>query len=300
MLAYLRSFVMASTACARHLQQFARILAPWGVFIAAGSLLVAGIGFAIDLSDRQSERHIRAWQLVFSVTGVSSSSVNNSAPDRYDRYLRGNSVRPALEYLNRTSSGLFCFDFLGPILDISSTDHRRRCIIPKKHRVSLAGLDLSGLNLNKIYLPFSRLEASKLDDAILTNANLEGTDLTSASLNGSDFTNSNLKGASLSWAQLDGAKVYGTDLQEANLSGATLARTMMNCSLKTDIERNINRVVCTDLRGAKGLSCGQLKTASQWCRSFRDKELACGASIPQPVEFGSDESSPLNSFSNCP
>ena len=77
-------------------------------------------------------------------------------------------------------------------------------------------------------------------------------------------------------------------------------KAMMNCSFKTDIEQNINRFVCTDLREAQGLSCGQLKTAFQWCRSFRDQELACGASIPQPVEFSSYESSPLNSFSDCP
>ena len=300
MLKYLRSLGTSSTACARSLQQVASILTPWGVFIAAGSLLIATIGFAIDLSDRQSERHLRAWQLVFSVTGVSSSRINIPEPDLYDRYLRGSSVRPALEYLNRASPGIFCFNFLESILDAFSTDNRRRCIVPEKHRVSLAGLDFRGLNLDQIYLPFSRLEVSKLEDAKLTDANLEGANLTDANLRGTDFMNADLREALLSGATLDGAKMYGTDLRGANFYRTTLMKTMMNCSLQSDVERNISRVVCTDLRGATDLSCEQIKTACGWCNSFRDNKLSCGASIPQPIEFSSDQPSPLDPSDSYP
>ena len=299
-LTYLRPFGTFSKAFAGHLQQFVRIMAPWGVFIAAGSILIAAIGFTIDLSDRQSERYLRSWQLVFSVTGVSSSGMNNTKPDLYGRYFLGSSVRPVLEYLNRASPGILCFYFLESIIGNLATDHRRRCIVPEKHRASLAGLDFRGLHLDRIYLPSSRLEVTKFQYARLAEANLEGSNLTNANLRGTDFTNSNLKETILSSAKLDGAKIYGTDLRGANFTEATLEGTMMNCSLKSDNERQTYLVVCTDLRGAEGLSCEQLKKASEWCRSFRDQKLACGASIPEPSKFGFNESNPLDQLSSCP
>ena len=77
----------------------------------------------------------------------------------------------------------------------------------KCYQCDLAGVDLSGKDLDK----------ADLEGANLAGSNLEKTDLAKA----------NLKGASLVGANLKKADLDGTDLYKANLSGADLTGAKM-------------------------------------------------------------------------
>ena len=98
-------------------------------------------------------------------------------------------------------------------------------------------------------------ETPDLPRAGLRGLDLSGFDLSGADLRGADLRGTNLSGANLSCARLDGANFFKAVLDRADLSGAFL-------------------------NGAQFLNCAQLIVAQNWQSTFRDDELACGASIP--------------------
>jgi uncharacterized protein YjbI with pentapeptide repeats len=94
--------------------------------------------------------------------------------------------------------------------DISSlkSNNLKKLLDSKKcYQCDLAGVDLSGKDLE--------------------NADLEGVDLTGSNLEKTDLTKANLKGAKLINANLKKAKLKGADLYKANLSGADLTDSKM-------------------------------------------------------------------------
>ena len=93
---------------------------------------------------------------------------------------------------------------------------------------------------------------ANLHDAKLVAANLQG-----ANLEGAKLKRANLLRANLQTANLQEVNLEGTDLRGANLQN-------------------------TDLRGVNGLICKDLRLGNNWQYSFRDEELACGASLPTP------------------
>jgi uncharacterized protein YjbI with pentapeptide repeats len=96
----------------------------------------------------------------------------------------------------------------------------------------------------------------------LTGAGLRALDLGGMNLSDVDLRGADLRGTLLTKTSLAGARLEGANLFKAVLDGADL--------------RN------ADLRGAQFLHCAQLQAAFHWETTFRDEDLACGASIPKP------------------
>ena len=84
-------------------------------------------------------------------------------------------------------------------------------------RVSLAGVDLSGLSL-------ARQDLSGVDfhEAIMTGVNLAGANLANANLSGAVLTGANLRAANCAGANLSGVDLTEAWLTEADLSGADI------------------------------------------------------------------------------
>ena len=101
-----------------------------------------------------------------------------------------------------------------------------------------------------------------LIDADLIDANLSDANLTGARLQGANLSDPNLSDANLSDAHLSGANLSRANLHNSDLRGAKL--------------RGAN------LRGVRHLTCLVLREAIWWEEAYRDSELACGASIPEP------------------
>jgi uncharacterized protein YjbI with pentapeptide repeats len=124
-------------------------------------------------------------------------------------------------------------------------------IQPDRTPLSLAGLDLRGLDLQQAQLAGADLRGSLLDEANLRNA-----DLTGANLAGVRFRRTNLHSAMLNGSSLDGAVFEYSNLSNASLVGV-------------------------DLRSTKGLSWDQLRSAT----------LSCETSLPDPANIANDQMS---------
>lgn len=95
--------------------------------------------------------------------------------------------------------------------------NRLRLLDTKKcYGCNLAGVDLTGKNLE--------------------GADLEGADLTGSRLAEADLENANLKGAILIGADLKNAKLQGADLYKANLSKADLTGAKLDGALLDDVQ----------------------------------------------------------------
>ena len=134
-------------------------------------------------------------------------------------------------------------------------------------------LNLIRANLIHVSLRDVNLSRARLITADLTDADLTGANLTRARLFDANLTRANLTRANLSFANLSniGTNLAGANLSDANLTDANL--TGANLSLA-----NLNG---TDLRGAIGLNCEKLATATNWQYAFRDPEFSCGKPIPE-------------------
>ena len=107
--------------------------------------------------------------------------------------------------------------------------------------------------MQKSNFDHANLNYSQFIGADLKNSNLENAVLKSADLTCSILQDANLKNANLSNAILVNADLRNTDLTEANLSAA-------------------------DLRGARNLSCPQLRLAINWDLSIRENHYKCEGS----------------------
>ena len=171
----------------------------------------------------------------------------------------------------------------------------RREVKTSEPQLNLVQVYLPKVNLNHAYLQGANLNGADLRGADLQGAYLNGADLKSAYLNGANLQRTDLNNADLQRAYLNGANlqnVYlsGADLQYAHLIGAILQRAMLydsnlQCTYLNGADLQGAFLKGTDLRdtdlaGAKGLCCEQLKEAKNWQLAHRDEELACGADIP--------------------
>jgi uncharacterized protein YjbI with pentapeptide repeats len=95
----------------------------------------------------------------------------------------------------------------------------------------------------------------------LSGGGLRGLDLRDVDLSGADLGQADLRGADLSGANLNGANLRDANLFKALINGADLTKA--------------------DLRGVQFLYCDQLEAALNWQSSYRDEDLACGATIPR-------------------
>ena len=102
----------------------------------------------------------------------------------------------------------------------------------------------------------AKMDGSKLIDAHLVYARMEGADLTNAKL-----TNAKLEGINLRGADLSFAKMSGADMREADLSGATLIRAKLDAVNLEFADVQGANLLQADLSGAK-LTLVRAPTAS--------------------------------------
>src|SRR5258708_6622489 len=96
----------------------------------------------------------------------------------------------------------------------------------------LSGMNLEGVYLEEVSLRYANLSGAKLKGADLSvsslvGADLSGADLSGATLEGTDFSIADLSGANLSGANLSMADLSRANLSQANLSGAELRGTIL-------------------------------------------------------------------------
>lgn len=153
----------------------------------------------------------------------------------------------------------YTFDeYLADIQD-SESSFAKRCYGDSRLRIDvIASLDfLIRIPRHPFRLHSRSLTAYVCLDGKFMDVVMHGCNLRGSVMKKCDFTD-----ASLNFSNLDGVKFEGsiftkTDLEKANLRNA-------------------------DLRGAKCLTCEQLKSAINWKLAYRDEDLACGADIPEP------------------
>lgn len=102
----------------------------------------------------------------------------------------------------------------------------------------LEGLDLHGIDLTQLQIPYAQLQRVNFSDTVLAAADLTHADLTQANLTGADLTRANLAGANLAGADLTRANLTSanltvadltsTILTEANLTGAIFVSTQLD------------------------------------------------------------------------
>lgn len=116
----------------------------------------------------------------------------------------------------------------------------------------LNGAHLEGAFLDEIHLEGAALAGAHLEGAVLTRAHLEEAILHGAHLERAELYDTHLEGAELIEARLEGAKLFGANLGGAQLIDADLSEARLDLA-------NLGRV---NLKGAKGLTTGQLVAAS--------------------------------------
>ncbi|UEM08140.1 pentapeptide repeat-containing protein (plasmid) [Skermanella rosea] len=161
-------------------------------FIAGVAIVIALIGFWMDLQSREEDRINRAWSLVAAAKEVEGNV----------------GLIEALETLHARE------------IDMSQLQ------VPKAYlfRVKLAGADLSGANLSGATLSDADLSEAELrGKAKLLGTNLSGANLSAANLSEADLLGANLSGAKLGGANLSGAILLAAKLSRADLSLATLS-----------------------------------------------------------------------------
>lgn len=137
-------------------------------------------------------------------------------------------------------------------------------------RAGLAGIDLSGANLEGVDFSRADLDGANLRGANLKNANLQSASLRQANLEGADLSNArlhkaDLEGARLSGATLDRAELELAELVEAVLENAKLrGARLVSANLE---EANLSGAVLEDaeLRGAQ--AAGATFARASLCRA---------------------------------
>ena len=87
---------------------------------------------------------------------------------------------------------------------------------------NLSDADLQGVDLTDAYLVEADLSGANLEDANLSDSNLQKADLTDACLDGADLSDSNLQKADLTDASLENANISDSYIYFTNLSSSYL------------------------------------------------------------------------------
>lgn len=244
------------------------------------------VAFMIEMEDRQAERVFRAWQVVATAGPISRTEVGSTGL----MVGSGNSnAGRALEYLNRQFSGWGCHRIVNNLARLTTGDERRECILPRKRRESLAGLQLSNMHLEGVWLPNARMKLTQLKGSFLEGANLREAQLTCANFASTmlvriDFEGATLKRVRLRSANLEEARLNNTDLRGADLVVTHLRATNLDGAQMGCLPTAAGIRVCTDVRGATALTCEQLRGARNWESAYRDDAMQCGGKMPIPGE----------------
>ncbi|MHC5821849.1 MAG: pentapeptide repeat-containing protein [Nostoc sp.] len=126
----------------------------------------------------------------------------------------------------------------------------------KMRKANLAGSDLSGTALVRVYLTDANLGCDK---------NGQCSNLSSSDLRGADLTNAILTGANLRDADLTNAFLTGANLRETDFRDADLSNT--------DIKD-------ANFSGAKNLTIAQVKQAKNWKKAHYSPEFCKQLGLP--------------------
>ena len=132
------------------INNFVRIVEPWGVFLGVIALLLAVISFAIELDDQRDERLFRAWEFLHEYD-QSARKLDNRESNLF--VSPAGAVHQALEFLNRNYEGEFCASWLKATFQFFTGSTNRKCLFPPRTRQSLANLHLQAVILVEIELP---------------------------------------------------------------------------------------------------------------------------------------------------
>ncbi len=148
-------------------------------------------------------------------------------------------------------------------------------------------LDVVGINLPRVRLPYANLHGAYLEGANfieadlrhanLSNARLKDAILPDAHLEGASLFDAHLEGASLSDAHLEGATLWnahleGASLSDAHLEGATLWKAHLEGASLFDAHLEGAKLREADLKGAK-ISKAHLEGASLWNAHLEGADL---------------------------
>ena len=245
--------------------------------------LIGGLlAFMIEMEDRQAERIFRAWDTVASAVPTKQTEIVTGG---FTTGGSNSNVGRALEYLNRSFAGWGCLEIVRGIAKLTTGDERRACVLPRKRRESLAGLQLSNMHLEGVQLSGALLKFTQLERSFLERANLSKANLSCANLGSTLLARAKLEGATLRWTRMNSANLVEASLNEADLHAAYMATTHLKAASLKGAQMGCLSVgngakVCTDIRGTTGLTCGQLRQARNWESAYRDEKMRCGRELP--------------------
>lgn len=147
----------------------------------------------------------------------------------------------------------------------------------------LSNLDLSGMSivsakLTGVVLRGASLRRVKANGAYLQSADLSEANLAQANLTCADLRRVNLTAASLKGADLSSAVLQNAELRRADLTGCKLTRAML-----TDAELMDANLSKCDLRGVRGVSVDQIRSARNWEKAIFDPGMVTSLGIDQDV-----------------
>ena len=187
---------------------------------------------------------------------------------------------------------------------------------PNPDYKSVAGAQLSGVDLREADLTSAFLANAVLNHANLQNANLLSADLTHAQLIDTHLEGADLLGANLKEIQARGAHLAGADLTLAKLTGATLISADLSRALLKGADLSNADLTYANLRNAQ-LDSGQLQGIPTAKLAYMDDSLLGPLGLPATnnadiakreagehsgpqTGFESDELARLDSLSGLP
>ena len=157
-------------------RRFLRVLAPLTYLLTAFGVLLASLAFIVELDGRFLQRKFQAWTIIQNYEALvldRHRQAGNKLSEHRSTIALSGDLRDALEFLNGKFDGLLCDVPTSPWVPVQKIfltltgDPNRSCIIPKKQRVVLSGLQAAGA-----FLPRIDLEGSELLEADFSGSNL--------------------------------------------------------------------------------------------------------------------------------
>ncbi|SDV47147.1 DUF2169 family type VI secretion system accessory protein [Chitinasiproducens palmae] len=130
---------------------------------------------------------------------------------------------------------------------------------------SLAGFDLTALDLSKAALEGADFSGALLTDARFTGSRLSGANLAGAQIAGADFSGTIMRGASLSGASGRGAIFDMADLENTTLDSADFADSDFNTAVLTNVDCRKAIFSGSRMMGVRAANCAAAGASFEGC-----------------------------------
>ncbi|MDJ0685364.1 MAG: pentapeptide repeat-containing protein [Alphaproteobacteria bacterium] len=224
-----------------------RVLIEFG----GAAILVAGVyGLYAELQQRDVDRATRHATLIAQIAELSANPNKDAV---------GPAVRRIVQLLADQGGSLAGMSLAGvdlSLLNLEGVDLRNAKLANANLSLtSLNGANLSGATLTEANLRDASLNGADLNSADLSAANLRSAKLNNANLASADLPKADLRAAHLIRANLHGATLFGADLRAAELSKANLLfADLAGADLRAAVLRKANLafadLVDADLRAS--------------------------------------------------